>query len=305
MRRSARSDRGATALSVALPDPDGDRLELLRRQQALEEGYRTALAAAIRAHGDDPAAVNADPGEGLAAIAAAVAVLTGGALSNEERARFSRNPYGRLVETLAAGCAPAVRQQILRQLRPPLTTTFSYAVPSDQALARIAALGTGEILEIGAGGGYWARCLTAFGAVVHAFDRLAPAAQRRKAGSLAPHFPIFLGGPAEALGAYPRCPTLLLCWPPGISNREEAAAGALPRFSPMGEEALAAFKGEHLVFVGSHTNSFGSPAFFARLEREWHLVEELPLANLGSWRDAVFIHRTRRPSGLAGRSSLR
>ena len=75
------------------------------------------------------------------------------------------------------------------------------------------------MLEIGAGGGYWARCLQLRGARVIAFDRLAPAQQRRKAGHLLQHHPVFIGGPAEALAAVPDAATLLLVWPPGISNR--------------------------------------------------------------------------------------
>jgi hypothetical protein len=271
----------------------GDRLELHRRRRELEEGYRAGLASAARRHRADPRVVIEDPAAGLVAIAEAMAALEAEpAPPGSTFTSLARNPYGYLVGALAAGCSGEIRQEILRDLRPALTTTFSYAVPSDQALVRIAALG--EILEIGAGGGYWARCLAAHGAQVLAFDRLAPPAQRRKAGSLARHFPIHIGGPREALAAHPRCPTLLLCWPPGISNRQEADAGAPPRFSPMGEQSLAGFKGANLVFVGSHSRSFGSPAFFARLGRDWQLAEQLALPNLGSWRDSVHIYRRRR-----------
>jgi hypothetical protein len=275
------------------PAAIGDRLELHRRRAWLRDGYRAALAGATRRHQSDSGAAQAvDPEPGLAAIDGAMDQLAIVHSPAEGPLPRGFNPYGQLVAALAQGCSAEVRAEILSELRPALTTSFAYAVPSDGALDSIAALGD-ELLEIGAGGGYWARCLSARGLAVHAFDRLAPLAQRRKAGSLAPHFPIIIGGPAEALTAFPRCPTLLLCWPPGISNSHQADAGAPPRFSPMGEQALAGFKGRRLVFVGSRSDSFGSPAFFARLDREWDLVDELPLPNLGRWRDRVFIYSRR------------
>ena len=61
----------------------------------------------------------------------------------------------------------------------------------------------------------------------------------------------------------------------------------------MGVQALERFTGPDLIFVGDHTDSFGSPAFFARLERQFTLTHTLPLPNLGRWRDAVHVYRRR------------
>ena len=122
---------------------------------------------------------------------------------------------------LRAAVPGPLQARVLSALRPLLVTTFAYGVPSDAALDRLAAFG--QLLEIGAGGGYWARCLQLRGARVTAFDRLAPAQQRRKAGHLLQHHPVFIGGPAEALAAVPDAATLLLVWPPGSATGHEAA----------------------------------------------------------------------------------
>jgi hypothetical protein len=205
--------------------------------------------------------------------------------------RPGANPYAQLLLGLRQVVPEPLQARVLSALRPLLVTTFAYGVPSDQALDVLAAYG--ELLEIGAGGGYWARCLQLRGARVIAFDRLAPAQQRRKAGNLVQHHPVFIGGPAEALAAVPEAATLLLVWPPGVSNRAEVDAGAPARFSSMGVHALDRFTGPDLLFVADHTSSFGSPAFFARLEREFTLTRTLPLPNLGRWRDAVHLYRRR------------
>ena len=65
----------------------------------------------------------------------------------------------------------------------------------------------------------------------------------------------------------------------------------------MAEQALAAFRGARLVFIGARTRSFASPAFYARLDRDWQLEERLPLPNLGEWRDAAHVYRRKLSRG--------
>lgn len=199
------------------------------------------------------------------------------------------NPYLRLVTELPAAVPDLDGPRLLQAMRPVLVTTFSYAVPTEAVLQRLGA--SGEIVEIGAGGGYWARCLHERGASVTAFDRILPVEQVRPGGRIIQHHPVGIGGPAVALAAVPAARTLLLCWPPGLINRDEVDAGAAPTFSPMGHEALDRFGGAQLVFVGDRIASFGSPDFFARLDDEWTLQERLLLPNLGTWRDAACFYR--------------
>jgi hypothetical protein len=212
------------------------------------------------------------------------------------------NPYARLVAELPAaaglglgldlGADDEAAARLLRAMRPVLVTAFAYGVPTDAVLDRIVSGAAGLVLELGAGGGYWARCLRDRGAAILAFDRVLPIEQVRPGGRLCQHHPVAVGGPVEALAAAPEADTLLLCWPPGLVNREEADAGAEPIFSTMGMAALDRFVGPRLVFVGDRVRSFGSPAFFERLDREWVIKARLPLPNLGTWTDAAtFLER--------------
>jgi hypothetical protein len=256
--------------------------------QRLERALRDALTEHARERRGRLADLAADEG-----LHAGLAYLRALVLSPDTR-HARGNPYLRLVNELPAsvGVAESDAHAFLRAMRPVLVTAFAYGVPSDAVLDRIVAgAGDGTILELGAGGGYWARCLRDRGATIMAFDRVLPLEQVRPGGRLCQHHPVAVGGPAEALGAAPDADTLLLCWPPGVSNREQADAGAAPIFSPMGMEALDRFRGPHLVFVGDRVRSFGSPAFFARLDREWVLEERLPLPNLGTWTDAASFYR--------------
>jgi hypothetical protein len=250
----------------------------------LERAYLDALAEVARAEG-------ALLPEGAAQRGVALLRLLA-ALPDTRHARG--NPYARLIAELPgeAGLSGEAAARLLRAMRPVLVTAFAYGVPTDDVLDRIAGQARGLVLELGAGGGYWARCLRDRGAAILAFDRVLPLEQVRPGGRLCQHHPVAVGGPAEALGAAPEADTLLLCWPPGVSNRAEADAGAPPIFSPMGMAALDRFRGPRLVFVGDRVRSFGSPAFFARLDREWVVTGRLPLPNLGSWTDsACFMQR--------------
>jgi hypothetical protein len=247
----------------------------------LEQAYQAAVAELAPAPRVQlsPAAAAIDPGLALVRQLAAAPDTRGP----------NGNPYVRLVTELPAAVPHLDGPRLLRAMRPVLVTTYAYAVPSEEVLRALVALG--EIVEVGAGGGYWARCLHERGAAVTAFDRVLPVEQVRPGGRIIQHHPVGVGGPVEALAAAPAARTLLLCWPPGVVNRDEVDAGAPPNFSPMGSQALDLFRGEHLVFVGDRIASFGSPRFFQRLDEEWSLVERFALPNLGSWRDAACVYR--------------
>ncbi|HEY0710699.1 MAG TPA: hypothetical protein VGG33_28100 [Polyangia bacterium] len=258
----------------------------------LEDSYRRSLiehARACKLLAPGKSVVNA--GLGL------LRELAGAASTRDPRG----NPYLRLVRELPGFVGlesidnlEGHGAHLLRAMRPVMVTVFAYGIPSEELLERIVARAAGgSILEIGAGGGYWARCLADRGGDVTAFDRVLPLDQLRPGGRLYQHHPVGVGGPAEALAAKPNASLLLLCWPPGLINRDEAAAGAPPRFSSMGMEALDGFAGDDLVLVGDGGSSFGSPAFYQRVEREWRLDERLRLPNLGSWRDEARLYRRR------------
>jgi hypothetical protein len=197
--------------------------------------------------------------------------------------------YEQILDALAAGLDRDVGARLLRELRPALSHAFAYAVPNGRALDRIAA--SGRVVELGAGGGYWARCLAARGAEVAAFDRLRPAEDGSDHGRQLRHHLIRPGGPAEAAAELAAARALLLCWPPGMLFHD--VSGAPVGYSTMGMEALDRFAGDTVVFVGERSKSFGSPAFFRRLGAELRLVELIEIRNLGDWRDAVHVFERR------------
>jgi hypothetical protein len=224
------------------------------------------------------------PAEAAARVRALIRELAGRA----EGAR-GQPAYFRLVAALGEGLPPAARELVLREMRPALARSFAYAVPSAAALDRIAE--AGRVVEVGAGGGYWAACLAARGADVQAFDQQRPADTADGPGRQLRHHEVKIGGPTRALAAAPGARALLLCWPPGMLYHRESGAAA--GYSRMGEEALEAFRGDTVAFVGERSSSFGSPAFFRRLRAEFRLEDTVAIPNLGDWRDAVHIYRRR------------
>jgi hypothetical protein len=193
------------------------------------------------------------------------------------------NAFHEVVQAAAEGTVPRVRTIVHKTMRRELTQAFSYAVPTVAGLAAIAR--GGPILEVGSGAGYWARCLGELGAEVRATDREPPAVT---------HAPVERAELAAAIDGASGVRTLLLCWPVGIVNQPELATGAAPRFSGMGETALERYRGERLAFVGELGHrSFGSPAFYVELERQFELVELYAIPNLDHRRDAVHLFRRR------------
>ncbi len=200
--------------------------------------------------------------------------------------RGATNVFEEVVTSVAEGSTPAVRAFVLGTMRVHLIDAFAFAVPNGRALKRIAALG--PLVEVGCGSGYWARCLSDMGTQLAAYDKFEPGPPEEPHVC---HHPTRKGDPAFAMEQEPGARTLLLCWPVGIVNMDEVDEA--PRFSSMGSEALSAFGGEHVVFVGERSQSFGSPEFFAHLDREFKLLERIAIPNLAPWKDSVWVYRRR------------
>lgn len=73
------------------------------------------------------------------------------------------NPY-------CMGCLRAGSGDTARETRHDIKRRFSWAIPNDAALDAIAAHSPGGVVEIGAGGGYWAGMLRSRGVDVVAYD---------------------------------------------------------------------------------------------------------------------------------------
>lgn len=116
--------------------------------------------------------------------------------------------------------------------------TYSFAVPTDEALGVIAAVSPEGVVEVGAGTGYWAALLAAEGVDVIAYDVApAPSSANRYFRNREPWFSMVVGDELDASGHPAR--TMLLVWP---THDEVWPSNALERFHEAG--------GTCVVFVG-------------------------------------------------------
>jgi len=150
-----------------------------------------------------------------------------------------------LRESLVDGPAMVVRQI--------LTRTYAWSIPTPGDLTWIKnRLRSQAVVEIGAGTGYWAWQLRQVGLNVVAYD--ANAAGPNEYCEAIQYHPVRLGGPADAADHPDRA--LLLCWPP---RRRDVAA-----------EALAAYRGDELIYIGGFDSAvMASTSFFRALEQGW------------------------------------
>ncbi len=161
-----------------------------------------------------------------------------------------------------------------------LVREFAWAIPNQRALAVIASLG--PIVEIGAGGGYWARMLRDLGVDVAAYDPVAPDPDRRMLSwAWTAWTDVDPGGPEKA-GEHPDR-TLMLCWPDGFANT-------------MASEALDAYRGACLIYIGEESGgNTADDAFFAALDRDWQLAHRVPIPQWYGMHDDLTVW-TRRPA---------
>jgi hypothetical protein len=136
-----------------------------------------------------------------------------------------------------------------------LCAAFSFAIPTDEALDAIAALG--PVVEIGAGTGYWAKLLRWRGVDVAAYDLLGEDHRHWfPEGCVAD---VLKGGVEKVIDHADR--TLLLVWPP---------------MSSMATEAIRAYRaagGRRLVYVGEGSGGCTADADFFSLVGEGYCWE--------------------------------
>lgn len=139
--------------------------------------------------------------------------------------------------------------------RDTLVSSYAWAIPSptDLALIDVHLDGRG-VVEIGAGTGYWAWQLSQLGIDVAAYD-IAPRGNRQ-CHNINYH-PVAEGGPEKAAEHPDRA--LMLCWPPYAKA--------------MAHEALTAFTGDMLIYIGEgHGGCTADDAFHEALEADWEAV---------------------------------
>lgn len=161
------------------------------------------------------------------------------------------NPYLEEIERLKERPREENRSlpEDLGACRGDLVTKYSFSIPTAGILKSIAA--RSPLVEIGAGNGYWARCLTRTGADIIAYDKFPPDEslpfpwgrwEEENFWFDSEWFPVNRGDEAAAARHPDR--SLFLCWPPFNS--------------PMAGEALELYAragGRTLLYIGDPLSS--------------------------------------------------
>jgi len=142
-------------------------------------------------------------------------------------ARYTNQPSRLCISCVREGrCCGGEQVFDLRRL-------YGWAVPSDAALAKIAECSPGGVVDIGAGGGYWAMLLQQRGVDVIAYDpEPPPCVSSWHAGKA---WTAVHRGDHRMAAEHPNR-TLLLCWP----SYDE----------PWAAEAVDCYQGDTVVYVG-------------------------------------------------------
>ena len=186
------------------------------------------------------------------------------------------NPY--LVEAMRSGgvgnsfdlqCGFAPREEGIRR-RSRMVHEYAWAIPNQRALVVIVSLS--PLVEIGAGGGYWARLIRDVGGDIVAYDLNEPPAP--PTGAWKAWTDVEVGG-ADRAGEHSDR-TLFLCWP-DCSNA-------------MASEALVTYRGQCVVYVGEpQSGCTADDAFFIGLERDWDLVHRVGIPQWFGFHDDLTV----------------
>lgn len=193
------------------------------------------------------------------------------------------NPYWKLVRQLPGERpeffqGPSVVGWGMPVTLQQLVYTFAWAIPSPADIAfLVKALAGRPVLEMGAGTGYWAWQLSQREVDVLAFDDFSWANAYRT--PITQYHPVHEGS-VEQIPLHPNR-ILMLCWP--------------PYEDPLAYEALRAYQGELLIYIGENEGGCcGDDAFFDALNQSWKQVERSERhINYTGIRSQVWIYQRR------------
>lgn len=159
--------------------------------------------------------------------------------------------WRRLAETLS----PADVWEVVHQQR--LVARYADAIPCNEALEALAALG--PLVEVGAGGGYWARLLRDRGGDVVAFDNGSWTSK-----TIGCWTAVQAGG-VDALERY-RDRALFVCWPPRPYGFMPDLLDAAPSNTTLA-----------LITDGPSTVLHASDPMYNRLTSDWTMTDEIAI----------------------------
>jgi hypothetical protein len=158
------------------------------------------------------------------------------------------------------------------EVRHALVQKYAFAVPCDEALDALAALG--PIVEMGAGSGYWAYLLRKRGVDIQAYDKHPGTNNHYKFTHR--WTGVVHGLPGKLKKRADRA--LFLCWP----NYNSSFAS----------DCLRYYTGNSVAYIGEGGyGCTGDEAFHAALDRDWSEVKEVRLPQWEGIHDALYIYR--------------
>lgn len=193
------------------------------------------------------------------------------------------NPYLELALLLSNASLDEQRLLDLDERRRELASLFSWAIPTEPALAVLAKYA--PLVECGAGTGYWTALLRARGVDALAYDLAPPGRGARNAhrnpfhrAGRQPWAEVQRASAAAAARRHGER-TLVLCWPP--YDDDDASYGA-----------LRAYRGGVVIHIGERDEgATGSVRFHRELRLNWTLAEELELPHWPRLRDRLLVYR--------------
>lgn len=138
--------------------------------------------------------------------------------------------------------------------------SWSWSITSPMALELVKTASNGRIVEMGCGTGYWLYCLSQMGVKCVGYDM--PVSTY---GHTKKYFPFRHGGP-EQLGRFSKA-ALFLSWP--------------PQFGTMAYDALRAYRGNTLIYIGyeEFEGVTGTDEFFEERAQNWSLQKIFDIPN--------------------------
>jgi hypothetical protein len=192
---------------------------------------------------------------------------------NEYLELFEKNHGPDWASALAHGWHPPAGKS-----RTDLVLKYALAVPTQEALDVLAR--HAPLIEIGAGGGYWAYLLRKQGVDILPFDVNPPREHNNsfRLGSEPLEWVHILQGGPSKIKEHPER-TLFLCWPPTDN---------------MALSCLKYYKGDVLIYVGEPNGGCtANDAFYEKLLKQFHRVGGVRLPQWQGVKDALSVWKRR------------